>query len=304
VHNFDVMHQECNICENILSTCMGFTDKIKDNHKVKRDLAQICDRPTLELRDKGSKPCAPFYLKPKERKEVMSWMQDWKFPYGYTTGLRRDVNLETVKINRLKSHDYHIFMKRLLPVMFHGYLIDDVWTTLAELSHFYRQLCGKEIKKEMIEKLEKEIPVLLCKLEKIFPPGWFNAMQHLLLHLPYEAKIGGPLQYRWMYHIERALKKHTLQGITMSTHLLYGTMWMKTFLVVTFKFFNGRARLFVPPQHTIQLRKNRRLLCSTCTQIWMRWNNISCKCMLFSFLIVSWWFIAHLFTYSFTLTVC
>jgi hypothetical protein len=32
-------------------------------------------------------------------------------------------------------------------------------------------------------------------------------MQHLLVHLPYEAKIGGPQQYRWMYHIERALKK-------------------------------------------------------------------------------------------------
>jgi hypothetical protein len=44
-------------------------------------------------------------------------------------------------------------------------------------------------------------------LEKIFPPGWFNLIQHLLVHLPYEAKIGGPQQYRWMYHIERALKK-------------------------------------------------------------------------------------------------
>jgi hypothetical protein len=31
-------------------------------------------------------------------------------------------------------------------------------------------------------------------------------MQHLLVYLPYEAKIGGPQQYRWMYHIERALK--------------------------------------------------------------------------------------------------
>jgi hypothetical protein len=59
----------------------------------------------------------------------------------------------------------------------------------------------------MMEKLEKEIPVLLCMLEKIFPPGWFNPMQHLLVHLPYEAKIGGPQQYRWMYHIDRALKK-------------------------------------------------------------------------------------------------
>jgi hypothetical protein len=79
--------------------------------------------------------------------------------------------------------------------------------TLAELSHFYRQLCAKEIKKDMMEKLEEEIPVLLCKLEKIFPPGWFNPMQHLLVHLPYQAKMGGPQQYRWMYHIERALKK-------------------------------------------------------------------------------------------------
>jgi hypothetical protein len=31
-------------------------------------------------------------------------------------------------------------------------------------------------------------------------------MQHLLVQIPYEAKVGGPMQYRWMYHIERALK--------------------------------------------------------------------------------------------------
>jgi hypothetical protein len=98
-------------------------------------------------------------------------------------------------------------MERLLPVMFHEYLDDDVWTTLAELSHFYGQLCAKEIKKDTTDKLEDETPVLLCKLEKIFPPGWFNPLKHLLVHLPYEAKIGGPQQYRWMYHNERALKK-------------------------------------------------------------------------------------------------
>jgi hypothetical protein len=58
----------------------------------------------------------------------------------------------------------------------------------------------------MMEKLEKEIPMLICKLEKIFPPGCFNPMQYLPVHLPYEDKLGGPQQYRWMYHIERALK--------------------------------------------------------------------------------------------------
>jgi hypothetical protein len=59
----------------------------------------------------------------------------------------------------------------------------------------------------MMEKLEEEIPVLLCKLEKIFLPRWFNLMQYLLVHLPYEAKIEGPQQYMWMYHIKRILKK-------------------------------------------------------------------------------------------------
>jgi hypothetical protein len=37
-------------------------------------------------------------------------------------------------------------------------------------------------------------------------PGFFNPMQHLLIHLPYEAKVDGHVQYRWMYHIERALE--------------------------------------------------------------------------------------------------
>jgi hypothetical protein len=63
---------------------------------------------------------------------------------------------------------------------------------LAKLSYFYRQLCDKEIKKEMMEKLEEELPVLIYKLEKIFPSGWFNLMQYLLVHLPYEAKLAGP----------------------------------------------------------------------------------------------------------------
>jgi hypothetical protein len=48
---------------------------------------------------------------------------------------------------------------------------------------------------------------LYASWKKNIPPGFFNPMQHLLAHLPYEAKVGGPVQYRWMYHIERVLKK-------------------------------------------------------------------------------------------------
>jgi hypothetical protein len=161
MQNIDVMHQERNFGESILSTCMTFADKTKDNHKVRKDLAQLCNRPCLELKSSGGEPHASCCFKPKERKEVLIWLKNLKFLDGYAVGFRRAVNLKSGKLSGVKSYGYHIFIKRLLPVMFRGYLDDDVWMTLAELSNFYRQLCAKEIKKELMEKLEEEIPVLI-----------------------------------------------------------------------------------------------------------------------------------------------
>jgi hypothetical protein len=55
--------------------------------------------------------------------------------------------------------------------------------------------------------LEKEIAILVYKMEKIFLLGWSNAMQYLLVHLPWDARVGGPVQSTWMYSQERELKK-------------------------------------------------------------------------------------------------
>jgi hypothetical protein len=91
----------------------------------------------------------------------------------------------------MKSHDFHIWIERILPVMVRGYVLEHVWLALTELSYFFRQLCAKDLSRTMIADLERLTPVLLCKLEKIFPPDFFNPMQHLILHLPYEARMGG-----------------------------------------------------------------------------------------------------------------
>ena len=90
--------------------------------------------------------------------------------------LRRGVNLATLQINGLKSHDYHIWIEWLLPVMVRGYLHDHVWLVLPELSNFFRQLCAKELSLKVVEEMERMAHVLLCKLEKIFPPAFFNPM--------------------------------------------------------------------------------------------------------------------------------
>jgi hypothetical protein len=53
-------------------------------------------------------------------------------------------------------------------------------------------LCRSIISRTVIADLVRMAPMLLCKLEKIFPLGFFNPMHNLILHLPYEARMGGP----------------------------------------------------------------------------------------------------------------
>ena len=47
---------------------------------------------------------------------------------------------------------------------------------------------------------------MICELESIFPPGMFNPMQHLLVHLATEPRLGGPVHTRWMFVTEREQK--------------------------------------------------------------------------------------------------
>jgi hypothetical protein len=55
---------------------------------------------------------------------------------------------------------------------------------LVELSYFYKHICSNQVSKAMMEKLEKEISMLVCKMEKIFPSGWLNVMRYFVVHLP------------------------------------------------------------------------------------------------------------------------
>ena len=61
-------------------------------------------------------------------------------------------------------------MQRLLPVVMRGYLDGDVQTTLIEQRVFFRKLYCRKLKINLLEKLEKDIVLILCKLEKFFPP--------------------------------------------------------------------------------------------------------------------------------------
>ena len=77
---------------------------------------------------------------------------------------------------------------------------------LIQLSRFFTALCSKELVEEDLDKLSSSIKETLCRLEMVFPPAFFDIMIHLPVHLAEEAKLGGPVCYRWMYPVELYLR--------------------------------------------------------------------------------------------------
>jgi hypothetical protein len=49
-HNIDLMYQEGNVAESIISMCLDVTDFMKDNMNTRKVLAALCDRPSLEAK--------------------------------------------------------------------------------------------------------------------------------------------------------------------------------------------------------------------------------------------------------------
>ncbi|XP_059644873.1 uncharacterized protein LOC132286536 [Cornus florida] len=151
-------------------------------------------------------PRARYTMSKNDKWQLCEWLNSVKFPDGYASNISRCVNVNNCKISGLKSHDSHVLLQCLLPIAIRGFLDSDICNTVAELGLFFKELCCRTLKLDVLEAMERDIAIVLCKLEMIFPPSFFDIMVHLALHLPREAIIAGPTQYWWMYPIERFLR--------------------------------------------------------------------------------------------------
>ncbi|KAM6567672.1 hypothetical protein CsatA_026800 [Cannabis sativa] len=189
-HNIDVMHVEKNICDSLLGTILD-NEKSKDTTNARHELKKLGVRESLWIyedeRGKLLKPHAPYVLKPDDRIQFL--------------------NENLTNVIELKSHDCHVIMQRLLSVGVRKFLPNAISTTISELCNFFRQICSRTINVKDMEVAQQDLILILCKMESIFPPAFFDIMIHLVLHLPEEAILGGPVFMRWMYPFERYMKK-------------------------------------------------------------------------------------------------
>ena len=136
-------------------------------------------------------------------KNVCAWLKKLKFSDGYASNIGNCVNVKDGNFYGFKSHDCHVFIQRLLRLAIRGFVPNMVYEAITELCMFFRGLCSKTLHMEDLYNMKRSISQTICKLEKIFPPSFFDSMEHLIIHLADEAILGGPVQYRWMYQYER-----------------------------------------------------------------------------------------------------
>ncbi|XP_071714685.1 uncharacterized protein [Rutidosis leptorrhynchoides] len=124
-------------------------------------------------------------------KEHLKGRRDLEEMDGYAANISRCIQGKPPKITGLKSHDNHILMQQLLLVAIRNVLPKHMHSVIMNLCQYYRQLCSKFLKPTDLFKMENDIGKILCDLERIFPPSFFDVMIHLSVHLASEARLGG-----------------------------------------------------------------------------------------------------------------
>ncbi len=97
--------------------------------------------------------------------------------------------------------------------------VQDVFWSLGNL---LRWVCSKELFVEEIPRMRVIVVEVVCKLEKAFPPSFFDYQVHLLVHLVDEIVIAGPMHCWWMYWLEKYMA--VLKGYVRNRAQVEGSM--------------------------------------------------------------------------------
>ncbi|GJX32357.1 MAK10-like protein [Tanacetum coccineum] len=189
------------------------------------DCKTLCEftRPASDIEDLNTDNIPPFLVTSKgdEKKGevIMEYlMKDSKRRAFWSlnedilkiTILKTNTPYPSRKIRRIRTCTHQRQQRNeaqyaLLPYGLQKYLDLDVAKPIIKLCSFFKQICARTLMEDDMVKDESQLINILCNLEQIYPPTFFDIMIHF--HLPEEALEGGPIPYRWMYPFERYMKK-------------------------------------------------------------------------------------------------
>jgi len=159
-----------------------------------------------------------YYLRPtsytlsnEEKESMFECLSSIKVSFGFSSNIKRTINVPKKKFVNLKSHDCHVIMTQLLSVALRGILPPHVCLAIVKLCAFLNAISQKAINPLDLATLQKDMVQCLVSFELVFPTSFFDIMTYLLVHLVKEINILGPVFLHNMFPVERfmgALKKY------------------------------------------------------------------------------------------------
>jgi len=150
------MHVEKNVCDSLIDTLLNIHGKTKDRVNARLDLVEMKISEDLAPREVGRRTCLPPAFYTMSRQEKISFLlclQSVKVPQGYSSNIQSLVSMQDLKFVGLKSHDCHILMQQLLPIVICGILPKNVRQTITRLCSFFSSICSKVIDPLKLDKL-------------------------------------------------------------------------------------------------------------------------------------------------------
>ncbi|XP_074360766.1 uncharacterized protein LOC141701019 [Apium graveolens] len=244
----DVMHVKKNVCDNIIGTLLHMKFKSKDSLSSRLDLVDIGIQPDLapKIGEKRTYlPHAPYTLSRKEKQTMLASLYGKKLPYRHVSNIKNRVLMIDMKLYGLKSHDCHILLQQLLPVCIRSVLPKNVRVSIIRLCFFFNSLCNKVVDVSKLNKLQADVILTLCELEKIFPPSFFDVMIHLMVHLVRELRLCGLFFYRWMFpfeHFNKILKSYVRNRFYPESYIAEGYLKEESIEFCS-EFYSGSSRI-------------------------------------------------------------
>ena len=101
--------------------------------------------------------------------EFCKFLKGVQFLDGYAANLAKSISADGTKVvGKLKTHTCHVLLQRIILVGLRGFVPKDVYEAVSELGNFFRQLCCRTLRKEVMEKLKWDIPLIFASLRRFF----------------------------------------------------------------------------------------------------------------------------------------
>ena len=154
------MHLTKNLCINLIGL-LGVYRKIKDTLEARKELQRVEERDALypEKRDNWRQyfSLANYTLSKEDKVSMLQCLSSIKAPSGYSSNIKGILNLPEKKLTNLKSHDCHMLMTELLPLLLRGILPENVRLTIMKLCAFLNVISQKIIDPVNLRKLQNDV---------------------------------------------------------------------------------------------------------------------------------------------------